>query len=151
MRSQAKRFASYPRVACEEGCDLAENNLATSEMLGDQAGNERLEGFAGFWKYETLSGLFPVELEAGRESGNPNLPDGSVGSENKFGGWLLKTDVEDTVLFFHLKVGIRFRKDERFFQGFQSVIRVAPKGDFVKHGASVSIFPLHRMHIEWTY
>ena len=135
-------------MGCDPRCDLAEDDLAVAEMLGNQAGDERLEGLAGFRKYEGLRGVVPVELEAGGESGNPNLPDGSVGSENKFGGRLFKADVEDTILFFHLKVGIGLGEDQCFFQGFQSAIRVAPKGDFVKHGASVSIFPVHRMHLE---
>ena len=135
-----------PEFYC--GAYLAENHLATAEMLCDQARDEWFEGLAGFRKYEGLRGLVPVELEAGGESGNPDLPDGSVGSENKFGGGLLKADVEDTVLFFHLKVGIGLGEDEGFFQGFQSAVRVAPKADFVKHGASVPIFQPHRMHVE---
>jgi len=135
-------------MAREPRCDLAEDDLSVAEMLGNQAGDERFERLSGLRKYEGLRGLVPVELEAGGESGNPNLPDGRVGSENKFGGWLLKADVEDTVLFFHLKIGIGLSEDEGFFQGFQGAVRVAPKGDFVKHGASVPIFPPHRMHVE---
>jgi hypothetical protein len=81
-------------------------------MFGDQTCNQRFEGFAGFWKDERLRGLIPVELKAGRESGNPNLTDGSIGSENKLGGWLLKADVEDAVLFFHLKIGIGLSENE---------------------------------------
>ena len=95
-----------------------------------------------------MRGIIPIQLEAGRERGNPNLPDGSVGSENKFRGWLLKADDEDTVLFFHLKVGVGLCEDQGFFQGFQCAVRVAPKDDLVKHGASVPTFPLHRMHVE---
>ena len=128
--------------------DLAENHLTIAEMLGDQAGDKRFEGLAGFGKDEGLRVIVPVEFEAGGQSRNPDLSDRSIGSENKFGGRFFKADVEHSILFFHFKVGIGLGEDESFFQGFQSAVRVAPKADLVKHGASVPILAPHRMPVE---
>ncbi len=133
--------------ASGSGAYLAEDDFGVAEMLGDQAADERLEGLTGFGEHKLLGGLVPIQFETGGKSGNPYLADGSVGGENEFGGRLVEADVEDAVLFFHLKVGIGLGKDERFFQGLQSAVRVAPKGDFVDHRASVPTFPPHRMHV----
>ncbi len=132
----------------DSGAYLTEDDLAVAEMLGDQAADERFEGLAGFGEYEGLGGIVPVELETGGESGNPNLPDGSVGCQNKFGRRFLEADVKHAVLFFHLKVGVSLGDDQCFFQRFQSAVGMAPKSDFVKHRASVPTFPPHRMHVE---
>ena len=45
----------------------------TTGLFGDEARDERLEGFTGFWEYEPIGGLGPVELETGGEGGDPYL------------------------------------------------------------------------------
>lgn len=129
------------------GAYLAEDDFGVAEMLGDQAADERLEGLTGFGEHKLLGGLVPIQFETGGKSGNPYLADGSVGGENEFGGRLVEADVEDAVLFFHLKVGVSLGEDQCFFQRFQSAVGVASEGDFVNHGASVPTFQPHRMHV----
>ncbi len=135
-------------MICREHTDLAEEYFAVAEMLGNQATDQGLEGFSRFREHECLRGVVPIQFKAGGESGNPYLTDGSVGGQNKLGGWFIEADVEDAILLFHLKVGIGLGKDQGFLQRFQCAIRMPPEGDFIKHGASVPTFPLHRMYVE---
>ena len=67
------------------------------ELLLEEALREDFQVFAGFGKHKGGRRFVRLELEAGGESGNPDLADRGLRSENEFGGAIFKEDVEHAV------------------------------------------------------
>lgn len=125
-----------------------ESDGIVAEVLLDEPLRERLQVFAGARQDEGLSFVGPAELEAGGQGRNPDLADGSVGSEDKFGRWCIEEDVQNAILLFGFKVALFFCGDQAFLQGFEGRIGFAAEGEFVKHKDSLQ--RMNRQAICWT-
>jgi hypothetical protein len=116
----------------------------TEEALG-----EGLEVFTGLGEGEGVGGLGPVELVAGGLSGDPDLADGGVGSDDEFGRAVFEDDVHDAVVVFELKGAVVvFGCDEGLLEGFEGAVGFAAEGGFVDHMFSLSGWILLRFDIE---
>lgn len=88
----------------------------------------------------------PVELEAGGQGRDPDLPDRGVRGEDELAVVVLEDDVQDSVLLLGFKgnlvgVALFFGEDEGLLQGFKGLVGFTAKGHFIEHEDSVAGCP----------
>jgi hypothetical protein len=104
-----------------------ERDGGVSELLLQQPLGEQAEVFAGLGQSEGLLFFGPVELEAGGQGRDPDLPDGRVRGEDELAGVVLEDDVEDAVLLFGFEgnlvgLALLFGKDEGLLQSLKGAV-----------------------------
>jgi hypothetical protein len=102
-------------------------------MLVNEPHHKRLDRLACFLEDELCSGFIPIELEGSGQGRDPDLANGSVRRDHEFARGILENDIEDTVVLLNLETTLRFLGDERLFQGFDGVVRMAAKLFLIQH------------------
>ncbi len=103
-------------------------------MFAEEPLGESDEGFAGFREDEAAALLGPIQFEAGGLGGDPDLPDGRIGSEDEFAGAVFEEDIEDAVLLFGLEATCLFGGDEGLLEIGEGLVGFAAEGGFVDGG-----------------
>jgi hypothetical protein len=108
-------------------------------VLAEETLGEGFEVFARFGEGEGVGWFGPVEFVAGGLGGDPDLSNGSVGSDDEFAGAVLENDVHDTVVVFELEgTVVVLGRDEGLLEGFEGTVRFAAEGCFVDHVVSLA-------------
>jgi hypothetical protein len=118
---------------------LMKRDGRVAEVLAEQTLSERFEVFAGFGECEGVGWFGPVKLVAGGLGRDPDLANGSVGSDDELAGAVLEDDVHDTVVVFELEGAVVvLGGDEGLLEGFEGTVGFAAEGCFVDHVVSLA-------------
>lgn len=123
-----------------ESSSLRKREGRVVEVFAQKPLCEGREIFACLWKSECMGCLRPLKLEAGGESGDPDLAHGSIWREDKLAGAIFKEDIENTIFLFSLEDGfvrLFLSTDESLLKGFEGLVGLVAEGRFIEHGLSL--------------
>jgi hypothetical protein len=98
------------------------------------------ELFSAARENEGRSRGIPIELEASGQCRDPELADGSIGSDHELARGGLKQDIQDAVLLLDFKAGVffLFPLNEMPLEGVEGGLGQAAELLFIDHGPSVA-------------